>query len=72
MICIATKHRDSSVGIDTGYGLEGRTSIAGRIRIFLFSIASRLAHPDSYWTGTGDYFRKGKKAGAWSSPLTTM
>jgi hypothetical protein len=33
----------SSVGIATGYGLDGRVSIPGRGKIFLFSIASRPA-----------------------------
>jgi hypothetical protein len=35
--------QDSSVGIVTGYGLDGRGSIPGRDKIFLFSIASRPA-----------------------------
>jgi hypothetical protein len=35
------KSRDISVGIVTGYGLDGRGSIPGRGKIFLFSIASR-------------------------------
>jgi hypothetical protein len=34
---------ESSVGIATGYRLDGRTSIPGRDKIFIFSIASRLA-----------------------------
>jgi hypothetical protein len=35
--------RDSSVGIATGYGLDDRSSIPGRDKIFLFSIAPVLA-----------------------------
>jgi hypothetical protein len=30
--------RDSSVGIATGYGLEGARSIPGNARVFLFSV----------------------------------
>jgi hypothetical protein len=35
--------RDSSVGIATGYGLDGRGSNPGRGKIFLFSTASGQA-----------------------------
>jgi hypothetical protein len=35
--------RDSSVGITTGYGLDGRGSIPGRVKMFLFYIVSRPA-----------------------------
>jgi hypothetical protein len=35
--------RDCSVGIVTGYGLDGRLSIHGRGKIFLFSTASQPA-----------------------------
>jgi hypothetical protein len=37
------KKPDSSVGIKTGYGLDGQGSIPGRGKIFLLSTASRLA-----------------------------
>jgi hypothetical protein len=37
------RSRDSSAGIATGYGLDGRGSIHGRDKIFLFSIAFRAA-----------------------------
>jgi hypothetical protein len=33
--------RDSSVGIETGYGLDGRDSIPDRGEIFFFTVASR-------------------------------
>jgi hypothetical protein len=35
--------RDSSVGIATGYGVDRRGEIPGRVQIFLFSVASRPA-----------------------------
>jgi hypothetical protein len=35
-------NRDSAVGTVTGYGLDGRCSIPGRGKIFLFSVLSRL------------------------------
>jgi hypothetical protein len=38
-----TRSQDSSVGIATGYGLDGRGSNPGRGKIFLFSTASRPA-----------------------------
>jgi hypothetical protein len=33
--------RDSSVGIATGYGLNGQSSSPGRVEIFLLSMSSR-------------------------------
>jgi hypothetical protein len=48
--------RDSSVGTATGYRLDGRGSIPGRARIFIFSTASRPAlgaHPAFYPRGPG-------------------
>jgi len=30
-----------------------------------------VAHPASYWMGTGISFTRGKVAGAWSWPLTS-
>jgi hypothetical protein len=44
-------YRDLSVFIATGYGLDGRGSILGRGRVYLFSTASNPlleAHPASY------------------------
>jgi hypothetical protein len=38
--CIFLEDRDSSVGIATGYRLDGHGSIFSRDKIFLFSIAS--------------------------------
>jgi hypothetical protein len=44
---------DSSVGIATVYGLEGRNLIPGRVKIFLFSTASRPSlgptQPPIHW-----------------------
>jgi hypothetical protein len=40
---VASGRIDRSVGIAMGYGLEGRDSIPGRDKIFLFSITSRPA-----------------------------
>jgi hypothetical protein len=37
------RNRDSSVSIATGYELDGRGSIPGRAKFFLFSTASRPA-----------------------------
>jgi hypothetical protein len=51
-VCIASNYRfinngqikrDSSVGITTGYGLENRSLIPGRGKIFFFFAASRPA-----------------------------
>jgi hypothetical protein len=39
-----SRSRDSLVGIPTGYGLDGRGSISGRGKIFLFSYC-----PDRLW-----------------------
>jgi hypothetical protein len=42
--CFLNRSRDSSVGIATDYGLDGRGSFSGRKKyIFLSSTASRLA-----------------------------
>jgi hypothetical protein len=38
-----SKSRDSSVIIETGYGLQGRSSIPARGKIFLLSLGSRPA-----------------------------
>jgi hypothetical protein len=48
--------RDSSVGIATGYGLNGRSSITSRDNIFslLHSVQTgSRAHPASYLIGNG-------------------
>jgi hypothetical protein len=36
-------HYNCSVGVAMGYGLDGRGSISGRVKVFLFSTASRPA-----------------------------
>jgi hypothetical protein len=43
--------RDSSIGIVTSYGLDGQGSFPGKGKIFLFSIASKLAWglTSGYW-----------------------
>jgi hypothetical protein len=71
--------RDSSVGIELGYGLEDRGS---RVRFpgggaGNFSLHHRVqngsgAHPASYPTGTKGSFPGGKTAEAWSWPLTSI
>jgi hypothetical protein len=70
--------RDSSVGIALGYGLDDRGS---RVRFPAgagnFSLHHRVhngsgAHPASYPMGTRRYFLRGKAAGAWSWPLTSI
>jgi hypothetical protein len=53
-IVMFQRSRDSSVGIATGYGLEGRGSIPGRVKIF-----SSPQRPDQFWgtpMGTGGEF----------------
>jgi hypothetical protein len=70
--------RDSSVGIALGYGLDDRGS---RVQFPAgagnFSLHHRVqngseAHPASYPMGTRDSFSRGKAAGAWSWPLTSI
>jgi hypothetical protein len=39
---------NSSVGIATGYGLDGRGSIPGRDKMFLFPIAPRALGPTQF------------------------
>jgi hypothetical protein len=57
-------NRDRSVDIATGYGTDGWGSIRGREKSFLFSIASRPAHPASYPMAAGGDFPRVKEAGA--------
>jgi hypothetical protein len=66
-LCYLTLSAESSVGIATGYGIDGRGSIAGRGNIFfpplnIVRIGSG-AHPVCYPIGTGGYFPGGKAAG---------
>jgi hypothetical protein len=66
---------DRSVGIATGYGLDGQDLNPSRGKIFLLSTKSRLAlgptHPPIQWA-LGDNSSRGKAAGVWSWPLTTI
>jgi hypothetical protein len=60
-------YRDSSVGIATGYGLDDRGSIPGRVRNFsvFHSIQSGSGYnPVSYLMDTNDSFSGGKADGA--------
>jgi hypothetical protein len=57
----------SSVGIATGYGLDGRIPVGARF--FAHIQTSPGAHPASYTMGTG-VFLGGKAAGAWCWPPT--
>jgi hypothetical protein len=63
---ITSRSRDSSVDIETGYGLDGPGSIAGRFKIFIFSTASRPAlgatHPPIQWV-TGAISPRVKRPG---------
>jgi hypothetical protein len=66
------KSRDSSVGLATGHGLDGRGSIPGAVRRFFSS-----QRPDRLWdppslpsNGYRSCFPRGKAAGVWSWPLT--
>jgi hypothetical protein len=57
---------DSSVGIATGYGLDGRGSIPGRARRFYQLHNVKIgpgAHPASYLMGTGGSFPEVKRSG---------
>jgi hypothetical protein len=51
--------QDSSVGIATGYGLDGRSSISGRGKKFSLSHSVQTdseAQPSSYTVGIGGSF----------------
>jgi hypothetical protein len=59
-------NRDSSVGIATGYRLDGWVSILSKGKIFLFTTAFQTgsgAHTASYPIGIGRDFHGGKAAG---------
>jgi hypothetical protein len=67
--------QDSSVGIVTGYGLDGRILIPGRGKRFLSTpqCPDRLWGPPSLlsnWAGGGGHFLLGKAARAWCWPHT--
>jgi hypothetical protein len=58
--------QDSSVGIATGYGLDGRSSIVDRPRDFYVLHIGQTdsgPYPASYPIGNGDYFSGAKVAG---------
>jgi hypothetical protein len=58
---------DSSVGIGTGYELDGRGLIPGKGMIFLHNVHTGAAiHPAPYPMGTGVSFFGGKGAVVWS------
>jgi hypothetical protein len=60
---------DSSLGMETGYGLDVRCSIPGRARYvsLLHSFQTTSGHQrPSYTTGMGGVFLEVKMAGAWS------
>jgi hypothetical protein len=68
------RSRDSSVGIATGYGVDGRgvgVLVPSRVKNFLHVVQTVFgAHPASYAVGTGGSFPGGKAAGTWSWLLT--
>jgi hypothetical protein len=67
-IILSSKSRDSTVGIATGYGLDGRGSIPGKGQeIILRSFQTGFGtHPASYPMGTEGLFPRGKAVGEWS------
>jgi hypothetical protein len=76
MFLYLKRSRCSSVGIATGYGLDGR-GVGVRVPVGSRTFSSprcpdRLwAHPTSYPMGTGGSFPGDKTAGTWSWPLTS-
>jgi hypothetical protein len=59
--------RDSSVGIATGYGFDGRVSILGEVRDFSILHGVQVisvAYPDAYPMGTGSTSSGDKSARA--------
>jgi hypothetical protein len=60
--------RNSSVGIATGYGLEGWGSVPGRGKIF----SLLWGPPSSYRMGSAGCLPWYKAAGAWSWPLASI
>jgi hypothetical protein len=78
VVVVITIIRVSSVGIALVYGLDDRDS-----RVWFsaeagnFSLHHRVqngsgAHPASYLMGTRGSFPRGKAAGSWSWPLTSI
>jgi hypothetical protein len=68
-------NRDSSVGIATGYGLEGRASVPGwgkRFSLLHVVQTDSGVHPASYPMGKGGSLPVCKAARAWSWPLTSI
>jgi hypothetical protein len=62
--------QDGSVGIATGYGLQGSASILGSARSLLQSVQTAPeTDPASYPMRTTGSFPGGKAAEAWSWPL---
>jgi hypothetical protein len=66
------ENRDSSVGIATGYGMDGRGSISGRRDSSLpHSPALEPSQPPIQWV-PGVSFPEGKATGAWSWPFSSI
>jgi hypothetical protein len=72
------KSRDSSVGIALGYGLDDRGSRvrfpagAGNFSLHHCVQNGSGTHPVSYPMGTSGSFPRGKAAGEWNWPLTSI
>jgi hypothetical protein len=66
------KIQDSSVGIATGYEVDGRSSILGRGKRFFSTPQRPGAHPSSFPMGNVGFFPEGKEAGTSSQPLTSI
>jgi hypothetical protein len=59
--------RDRPVDVATAYGVDGRSSIPGRVRDFslLHNVQTGFgAHPASYLMGPGEFLFGGKAVGA--------